>query len=64
MTGIIGTSVRLDGTEHTIIGVMPEGFMFPFRHHYWVALRLTGRKRRSMVPDRFTSSDVSPMVSR
>lgn len=40
--GIIGTSVRLDATEHTIIGVMPEGFLFPFRHHYWVALRLTG----------------------
>ena len=38
-SGLPSASTR---REHTIIGVMPEGFMFPFRHHYWVALRLTG----------------------
>jgi len=39
---IVGTTVRLDETPHTIVGVMPEGFAFPIRHQYWVPLRLTG----------------------
>ena len=39
---IVGASVRLDETAHTIVGVMPEGFAFPVRHQYWVPLRLTG----------------------
>jgi predicted permease len=37
---IIGRTVRLGATPHTIIGVMPEGFRFPFAHRYWVPLRL------------------------
>ena len=39
---VIGATVRLDADVHTIVGVMPEGFLFPVRHHYWVPLRLTG----------------------
>jgi predicted permease len=39
--GVLGTTVRLDETVHTIVGVMPEGFAFPLSHAYWVALRLT-----------------------
>lgn len=29
--GIVGRAVRLDGTPHTVIGVMPPGFRFPHR---------------------------------
>jgi predicted permease len=29
--GVIGTSVRLDGVPHTVIGVMPASFQFPAR---------------------------------
>ncbi|HKH48659.1 MAG TPA: ABC transporter permease, partial [Thermoanaerobaculia bacterium] len=29
--GVIGTSVRLDGVPHTVIGVMPASFQFPSR---------------------------------
>jgi predicted permease len=36
---IIGRTVRLDRTIHTVIGVMPEGFAFPVDHAYWVPLR-------------------------
>ena len=43
---VIGASVRLDARVHTIVGVMPEGFMFPVRHHYWVPLRLTGTEMK------------------
>jgi predicted permease len=39
--GVLGTTVRLDETVHSIVGVMPDGFAFPRRHGYWVPLRLT-----------------------
>lgn len=37
---IVGRQVRLGGTIHTVVGVMPEGFRFPINHRYWVPLRL------------------------
>ncbi|HJU44743.1 MAG TPA: ABC transporter permease [Vicinamibacterales bacterium] len=36
---IVGTIVTVNGVPHTVIGVMPPGFAFPFRHQYWTALR-------------------------
>ena len=36
---VIGQTLRLSGVEHTIVGVMPEGFAFPVNHRYWVPLR-------------------------
>ena len=38
--GVIGRTMRLGKVEHTIVGVMPEGFAFPVYHRYWVALRV------------------------
>jgi predicted permease len=35
---IIGRTVRLGETFHTIVGVMPEGFRFPLTNRYWVPL--------------------------
>ncbi|HEX8274510.1 MAG TPA: ABC transporter permease [Longimicrobiaceae bacterium] len=37
--GIVGREVRLDGAPYTVVGVMPEGFRFPYNHGYWTALR-------------------------
>jgi putative ABC transport system permease protein len=38
---VIGTSVRLDGTPHTVIGVMPASFQFPTRSvEAWTSLAL------------------------
>ncbi|HEX2187672.1 MAG TPA: ABC transporter permease [Longimicrobiaceae bacterium] len=37
--GVVGRDVRLDGTVHTVVGVMPEGFAFPMNHRYWIPLR-------------------------
>ena len=37
--GIVGREVRLDGAPFTVVGVMPEGFRFPYNHGYWTALR-------------------------
>lgn len=39
-SGVIGRTMRLGKVEHTIVGVMPEGFAFPVNHRYWVALRV------------------------
>lgn len=36
---IIGQSIRLGDTLHTVVGVMPGDFAFPINHRYWVALR-------------------------
>jgi predicted permease len=38
--GIIGRTVELGGTTHTIVGVMPEGFAFPVSHGFWVPWRV------------------------
>jgi putative ABC transport system permease protein len=37
--GVLGRSVRVNGEEGTIIGVMPEGFLFPILEQVWVPLR-------------------------
>jgi putative ABC transport system permease protein len=37
--GIVGREVRLDGTPYTLVGVMPEGFRFPYNHGYWTTIR-------------------------
>jgi putative ABC transport system permease protein len=36
---IIGRTVRLGATTHTIVGVMPEGFAFPVNHSFWIPWR-------------------------
>jgi predicted permease len=37
---VIGRELRLGEEVHTIVGVMPDGFQFPFNFQYWVPLRL------------------------
>jgi predicted permease len=37
---IVGRTVQLGGTLHTIVGVMPEGFAFPLNHGFWVPWRV------------------------
>lgn len=34
--GIVGRTLRLDGSASTVVGVMPEGFAFPVSHQFWV----------------------------
>jgi putative ABC transport system permease protein len=36
---VLGRQVKLGNTDHTVVGVMPEGFGFPVNHQYWIALR-------------------------
>ena len=37
---VIGRQLRLGKDVHTVVGVMPDGFQFPFNFRYWVPLRL------------------------
>lgn len=36
---VIGTTLRVGGVPRTIVGVMPEGFLFPVRQQLWLPLR-------------------------
>jgi putative ABC transport system permease protein len=46
-SSIIGRSIPVNGMPHTIVGVMPKGFMFPEREEAWVTITplLDGRPR-------------------
>jgi predicted permease len=41
--GILGRKLRIGRETHAIVGVMPEGFLFPVSHHYWIPLRFDPR---------------------
>lgn len=36
---VLGQTLRLDDTFHTIVGVMPSSFGFPLNHRLWIPLR-------------------------
>lgn len=36
---VVGREVRLGRTAHTVIGVVPEDYAFPYNHRVWVPLR-------------------------
>ena len=37
---IVGRSVQLGSTTYAIVGVMPDGFVFPLSHGYWIPWRI------------------------
>ena len=37
---VVGRDLRLGKDAHTVVGVMPDGFQFPFNFQYWVPLRI------------------------
>ncbi|HEX9736363.1 MAG TPA: ABC transporter permease [Thermoanaerobaculia bacterium] len=45
---VIGRTVRLGDTVHTVVGVMPEGFAFPINHRFWTPLKAA---RSGSLPD-------------
>jgi putative ABC transport system permease protein len=48
---IIGRTIRLGSAPHTVVGVMPEGFLFPKRQDLWTPLRLpVGHQSETAVP--------------
>lgn len=37
---ILGRTIELGATPHSIVGVMPKSFAFPVNHHFWAPLRV------------------------
>jgi predicted permease len=42
--GVLGRSVRIDGTATTIVGVMPEGMLFPSDTELWIPVVPAGEE--------------------
>jgi len=42
-TDVVGTSILLDGTPRTIIGIMPPGFAYPLEHELWIPIEYSER---------------------
>ncbi len=47
---VLGRSLRLDDSFHTIVGVMPDAFGFPINHRLWIPLRADAEGRLSAPP--------------
>jgi len=39
----VGETVELDARKHTIVGVMPAGFRYPFETDYWTPIDMSGK---------------------
>jgi len=45
--GIIGTTLTLDGRPRTVVGVMPEGFAYPYRSEVWLPMDVMAASART-----------------
>lgn len=50
---ILGRTLQLGATQHSVVGVMPKDFAFPVNHRFWTPLRSS-----SAPPEPFTGPDL------
>ena len=61
---VVGRTVQVGETPHTVVGVMPEGFGFPRSHSLWVPLRVSELQfERRQGPWVFVMGRLAPGVS-
>jgi predicted permease len=62
---VIGRRILVDGSDHTIVGVMPPGFAFPENQWLWTALRASPtRHARGEGPALFVFGRLAPGATR
>jgi putative ABC transport system permease protein len=37
---VVGQSIQIGGVRHSVVGVMPKGFLFPYQSQLWTPLRV------------------------
>ena len=57
---IVGTTFRLDGRAHTVVGVLGPGFRFPYEVQAWMPERLSPRVEASVA----TIARLAPNITR
>ncbi|HYJ80137.1 MAG TPA: ABC transporter permease [Longimicrobiaceae bacterium] len=62
--GIVGKTIRVNGEESEVIGVMPEGFLFPISQEIWVPMREVAPAKRGEGPTVEVYGRLRPGVSR
>jgi len=62
--GVVGRAVRLDGEPATVIGVMPDGFHFPYNQDIWRNLRWDRMMADTLTPIGRLRADASPKAAR
>lgn len=61
--GALGRSITLDGSPHTVVGVMPPGFRFPYRGEIWTPLVPEPQQRFYQHGNRFLAAAVARLRS-
>ena len=62
---VLGQQIRFGTVQHTIVGVMPEGFAFPVNHQYWIPLRANPSTiPRGAGPELFVFGRLAPGATR
>jgi predicted permease len=62
-TAIIGRQVKIGGTDHVVVGVMPAGFAWPINYNLWLPLRLDGNPQPRQGPALYAFGRLAPGVS-
>ena len=58
---LLGKTVKVNRQDATVVGVMPEGFGFPYRQQIWMPMKVSPRAENMMV---FALGRLGPGVSR
>ena len=62
-SSIVGRHVKIGGVDHTVVGVMPQGFAWPVNYNMWLPLRLEPNPQPRQGPVLYAVGRLAPGVS-